>query len=448
VTTPTIPTDADGLLDTLSDIKKVQAIAEGGAESWQKFAGGFRDAFEARDKGATTEQIQVEVQRGLADFFRKHEVENTRKLDYSPNGEGAKTRAESYNPNAPGAPLDKVFNSTAEYLAATWHGQTKQAPLAKLATIRNDYSSTIPADGGFTIPETLRSTLLQTSLEGAQIRPRAFVVPMESLRVPFPTLDSTTNAGSVHGGMIAYWTEESGQLTESQAKFGRIVLEAKKLTGYSEVPNELFTDSIISFAAFLEQKWPEAITFFEELAYYSGTGVGEPLGFLSAGNGALVSVTKETGQTADTIVWENIIKMYARMLPSSLEKAVWIANIETMPQLATMAQVVGTGGVPVWFTDGAKGMPMTLLGRPIIWTEKASALGDAGDISLVDLSYYLIGDRQQMIMQTSPHYKFQHDQTAVRIIQRVDGRPWLQSAITPAKGSSTLSPFVQIAARA
>lgn len=446
MTAPPIPSTAADVREILGNPAHLKAINEGEG-GWAGWTARFADAFDARDKGATTEQIQIEVQRGLADFFRKHEVENSRKIDYSPHGDRPATRAENYNPAAPGAALDKVFDSTADFLAATWHGQTRQAPLAKLASIRNDYSSTIPADGGFTIPETLRSTLLQTSLEGAQIRPRAFVVPMDSLRVPFPTIDSTTNAGSVHGGMIAYWTEESAALTESQAKFGRIVLEAKKLTGYSEVPNELFTDSIISFAAFLEQKWPEAITFFEELAYYNGTGVGEPTGFLSSGNKSLISVTKETGQANDTIVWENIIKMFARMLPSSLARAVWIANIETLPELATMAQVVGTGGVPVWFTNGAAGMPMTLLGRPIIWTEKASALGDAGDISFVDLGYYLIGDRQQMVMTTSPHYKFQHDQTAVRIIQRVDGRPWLQSAITPAKGSKTLSPFVQLGAR-
>src|SRR3546814_2482286 len=44
--------------------------------------------------------------------------------------------------------------------------------------------------------------------------------------------------------------------------------------------------------------------------------------------------------------------MYARMLPSSLERAVWIASPDTFVELATMALTVGTGGSAVWLTDG------------------------------------------------------------------------------------------------
>jgi hypothetical protein len=53
-----------------------------------------------------------------------------------------------------------------------------------------------------------------------------------------------------------------------------------------------------------------------------------------------------------------------------------------------------------------------------------------------------------MSAMSSPHFKFSQDLTAYRIIQRVDGRPWLQSAITPQNNSATLSPFVQLETRA
>jgi HK97 family phage major capsid protein len=140
--------------------------------------------------------------------------------------------------------------------------------------------------------------------------------------------------------------------------------------------------------------------------------------------------------------------MYSRMLPSSLARAVWVAHIDTFPELATMALAVGTGGGPIWLNNGVEGPPMTILGRPVIFTEKAETVGTAGDVNFVDFGYYLIGDRQIMQAETSPHFKFQNDQTAVRFIQRLDGRPWLESALTPLKGSNTLSPFVKIATRA
>src|SRR5690606_6180519 len=136
-----------------------------------------------------------------------------------------------------------------------------------------------------------------------------------------------------------------------------------------------------------------------------------------------------------------------RMLPSSLANAVWIASIDTFPELATMALSVGTGGSAVWLNNGADGPPMTILGRPVIFTEKAETLGTAGDLNFVDLGYYLVGDRQVMQAMSSPHYKFASDKTAYRIVQRVDGRPWIQSAITPKNGGSSLSPFVKVADR-
>jgi HK97 family phage major capsid protein len=90
-------------------------------------------------------------------------------------------------------------------------------------------------------------------------------------------------------------------------------------------------------------------------------------------------------------------------------------------------------------------MPMSIFGRPLIITEKGGILGSRGDLAFVDLSYYLVGDRQVMTADSSTDYQFGNDKTTFRIIQRVDGRPWIQSAITPANGStSTLSPFVEL----
>src|SRR3546814_12966679 len=91
-----------------------------------------------------------------------------------------------------------------------------------------------------------------------------------------------------------------------------------------------------------------------------------------------------------------------------------------------MALTVGTGGSAVWLTDGTGAPTLTLLGRPVIMTEKApGALGDVGDLSFVDLGMYLIGDRQMMTVDSSEHVKFTSDKTTYRVIQRTDGRPWV-----------------------
>lgn len=319
--------------------------------------------------------------------------------------------------------------------------KTHRAYRATLEDIRDAYSGTVPADGGFLVPEEFRAELLQLSLEASIVRSRARVIPMGALKLRMPTIDSNTNVGSVHGGLVAYWTEESAELVESQARFGSVLLEAQKLTGLSAVPNELLMDAP-GFEAFVMSSWPEALRFFEDLAYIRGSGVGEPLGFLA--NPATVVVAAVNG-AENTITTNNIYDMYSRLLPSSAARAVWVVAQNAMPQLFRLAAADDS---PVFINNiaGAPG-PLNILGRPVIFSEKVQALGAQGDISLVDLSMYLIGDRMQMQMARSEHARFTRDQTMFRIISRGDGRPWLNSSITPAYGgTSTLSPFVELEA--
>jgi HK97 family phage major capsid protein len=84
----------------------------------------------------------------------------------------------------------------------------------------------------------------------------------------------------------------------------------------------------------------------------------------------------------------------------------------------------------------------------VVMSEKSPAvLGTKGDISLVDFSSYVIGDRQTMTVESSMHSHFSTDKTAFRCISRLDGRPSLLSALTPQNNGPTLSAFVQLDTR-
>lgn len=448
MTKVTIPTNSKELEDFLGDKDKMQGVVNDAAQLRELVTNYARNVM-AKD-GAIATQVREETQKALGEMAKENGVQN--KLNLDPFTSPSNAKNSLYNKKAPGAQLDNKFTNSAEFFQSIWHHADSLQNGAELTAKRNDlrkiqnaFGSTIPADGGFLIPEVLRSELLQVALETSITRPLARVIPMESLRVPVPAIDSTSNVSSVFGGVVCYWTEEGATLTETSASFSRVVLDAKKLTGYAEMPNELIADAT-AFGSFFNQIFPQAMAFYEDDAFINGSGAGEPEGWLNGG--ASVSVTKETNQPADTIVWENIVKMYARMLPTSLKTAVWIVAPNTFAELATMALSVGTGGSAIWLNNGAAGPPMTILGRPVIVSEKVPALGNAGDVNFVDLGYYLIGDRQVMQVQSSPHYKFANDKTAFRVIERVDGRPWLQSAITPKNNGDTLSPFVKLGERA
>jgi HK97 family phage major capsid protein len=322
--------------------------------------------------------------------------------------------------------------------------------LNKLIDVKNAYSSTDPASAGFLIPEESRSTILQTALESSVVRSRATVITMTSSNLKIPFVDSTSNASSVYGGMVFYWTEESAAITATEASFGRVTLDAKKLTGGARIPNELWNDAP-ALQAWVDAAVPSGLAFYEDDAFFAGSGVGMPLGFFESP--AIIAVSRQTASKIDTI---DIYNMYARMIPQSLNNAVWICSPACLPELLGLthdvynvagAETVGGGGAGIVQVGNVSGAPtMAILGRPLIVSEKCQALNTAGDINFVDLSHYLIGDRQAISLDASPHSRFMNDETELRVIERVDGRPWIQSAITTKRGSNTLSPFIQLAA--
>jgi HK97 family phage major capsid protein len=67
---------------------------------------------------------------------------------------------------------------------------------------------------------------------------------------------------------------------------------------------------------------------------------------------------------------------------------------------------------------------------------------------LVDLSYYqTITKAGGMQAATSMHLYFDADLTAFRTTFRMDGQSKIVNPIAPAKGSNSLSPYIQLGAR-
>lgn len=455
-----IPTDPAELEALLTDRRRIQNIMDGGQfpELIRNYADGIKKADET-----LREQVKEQTQQVLAQMLRENpgagiarpDLTNVvRGYDSMALRDSAKARKQGlFSKTAPGSSIDDQFDSPADFLRAMApqvkgfrNGADLTARLAKVQEIQNTFGSNVPSDGGFLVPEQMRSDLLMVALEAALIRPRATVIPMETQRTLIPMVDSTSNVSSVFGGIQCFWVDEGTAPTESSAKFGQVVLDAKKLMAYCTAPNELVADAS-AFGAFLSQALPKALAFEEDYRFMMGSGAGEPLGFVNCP--AAIIAGAVTGQGAGTIVVENLAAMFSRMLPTSLGNAIWLASIDTFPQLATMALSVGTGGSPVWLANNDQGIvnapPAYIYGRPIYFTEKLPALGTTGDICFVDPSFYLVGDRQTMQASASTDFLFSSDRTAYKIIERVDGRPWLQSPLTMKNNSaSTISAFVQL----
>jgi HK97 family phage major capsid protein len=188
-----------------------------------------------------------------------------------------------------------------------------------------------------------------------------------------------------------------------------------------------------------------AIRWKVNKAIVEGSGVAQPKGYMNAG--CLVTVAKESGQTADTVTAANVAKMYARVINPG--NAAWYINQDVLPQLITMT----LGQQPVWTppSTGLVNAPGGLLfGRPVRFSEHCATLGDAGDIHLVNLrqGYYAITSEGGIQAASSMHLYFDYGLQAFRWTFRMNGQPFLSAAISPNKGSTTRSHFVTLAERA
>lgn len=295
--------------------------------------------------------------------------------------------------------------------------------------------------GGYLVPPEFYDKLLAIVAEEAIIRPRAFVQPMASATLQFPFLDVTTaqSAGTspFFGGVVMNWTEEAQNRTETEPQFKQMELKAHELSGYAVSSNVLLQDAGFGLERFLMTLFARAIAWYEDYAFLQGTGVGKPQGILTSK--PVISVTRNAG---GAVKFVDVATMLSKLLPSSLNRAIWIIHPYVLAQLVQLADA---GGRVVWVPNNGgaqKKVPGTLFGLDVLTTEKVPALGTKGDVMLVDPTMYVVGDRMQIEIAASEHVNFLKNQTTWRVVERVDGQPWLDNVITLQDGASTVSPFV------
>ncbi|MCP4568396.1 MAG: phage major capsid protein [FCB group bacterium] len=315
-------------------------------------------------------------------------------------------------------------------------------------------SEAVPSDGGFLVQSDMAAGILKTVWNENPILSRVSKVTLSGNKtgMKFNGLDETDRSdGSRAGGIRGYWKDEAAQKTASKPKFRQIELSLNKLIGLCYATDELLDDAA-ALEATIREGFAAEFNFKLVDAIINGTGAGQPLGIINSG--CMVSVAAEAGQSANTLLFENVNNMWSRLIASSRTNAVWCINQDVEPQLHTMSVAVGTGGVPVYMpAGGASATPYsTLFGRPVIPIEQCPILGDTGDIILGDFSQYKAIDKGGMQSDASIHVRFIYDESVFRFVYRFDGQPVLASSITPYTAGATtatadLSHFIKMAAR-
>lgn len=333
------------------------------------------------------------------------------------------------------------FKNWAEFLVAVKHGRDERLiPIESVmsGSERKALAEGAGESGGFLVPPEHYGQMLEISAEEAIVRPRAFLMPMGSRSITYPKLNQVEAPDSgetaFYGGVALEWFEENTDLAEMDVAFQMGELVAHGLGGWLPVPNQLIANSAVSLGAMIPRLFGGAANWAVDYACLRGDGVAKPLGIIAA------PVTEWIVRAVDDqFAFGDAVGMLAAFLASSWGRGVWVMSQSVLPQLYQMVDGLGQY---IWLPNAGEKGPGTLLGIPIVFTEKLPVLGDRGDVLLCDFGYYVLGDRELPTVAASIHERFRRNQTTYRITLWLDGQPWLDDQITLADGVTEVSPFV------
>lgn len=334
-----------------------------------------------------------------------------------------------------GGAADASHKSFGDFLLAV-----KRKDITRLAKVYQvkDLGKDTGDSGGVLVPDEYANQLLQIAAQGSPIYNRVTKVPVMSNSGSYPALDYsvavTAGAGqsALSAGVGAVQTEENAALTEDQPVFREINWRLHKIGGYTEVSNELISDSPQSIEVLLSNLFGIAVANKNERNILRGSGAGEPLGVFNAA--CTINVTT----ASDNVFAEaDALSMLSRFKRLSTQQPVWVMHPSVIPDLNSFSAT--QGDIVSWRGDGVSS---TMLGFPIIYSEHMP-VANTDDVLLADFGAYLWFQKGALEVAFSEHAGFTSDKGTWRYTQRNDGMPWLNAAITLADpgGTTTVSPF-------
>lgn len=328
-------------------------------------------------------------------------------------------------PTAPPAPQDgqRPTNqrATDEYQEAFWaefrHGRLgiNNEQYRMLQGVKNSMTIGTDTAGGYFAPESLELQIIQALEEENVMRSLCTVIQSSNDR-NIPVVDT-------HG--VAFWTDEEGDFTESDEKFGQKTLRAHKLTCLIKLSEELLQDSVFNLENYIRNEFVRRAAAKEEAAFVNGNGVNQPKGIVTD---APVGVT---AAAVAAVTADEIIDLYHSVKRPYRRNGTFMALDGSIKAIRKLKDA---DNQYLWQPGLQAGEPDRLLGRPIEASADMPAMA-TGNKSILfgDFNYYWISDRAGRIFQRLNELYAAKGQVGFRAWQRVDGILTLTEAVKALK---------------
>ena len=345
----------------------------------------------------------------------------------------------------------KPFASVGEQLRAIYNFRKNHVEDKRLQKVNNAVLGSNEGsgtDGGFALQTDFAGMIMESAVQQSPLLNRLdrYTCSSSANAMRWVSADETDVSKSVFGGVQMYWASEGATVAASKPQFREMKMDLEKMMGFLYCTDEMLED-----AAFLSGFASSAFTLAGDRLLTEGVicgdGVGKPLGLIHSK--ALVTVDKESGQAAGSFLGANAIKMQARAMPRNRERLVWLMHPDAEELLPTLSIQSGEAAKFLWNPEGGLGNFDTqrVLNKPVLFEDSCSALGNAGDILLVDPYMYILLTKGTVKQDWSIHVEFLTDQNCFRVVYRCNGAPKVSKPLTIKNSTKTRSPFVALAAR-
>lgn len=262
--------------------------------------------------------------------------------------------------------------------------------------------------GANTVPTSFYGQLMEHMIENSSIRQSNVTVLTtdggESIQVPKTTTHPTA-------GIIT----EGASITESDAVFGQVTLDAFKYAFSTQVSTELEQDTGVDLAGYLARIGGEALGNGSGTHFVTGDGSSKPNGIVTASTLGVTGAVSVAGAfTAD-----NLIDLYYSVISPYRNRGTWVMSDGA---LKAARKLKGSDNNYLWQPGLVSGEPDSLLGAPVLNDKNVAAPGlSAKSVIFGDLSKYMIRDVRGIRVERSTDFAFQSDLVTWRFILRTDG---------------------------
>ncbi len=280
----------------------------------------------------------------------------------------------------------------AAFLSYVRKGESRLTDLEiKLLSVDSD------PQGGYWVEEDMSSQIITKIFETSPMRTIASIETISSDALEMPEDINEADAG---------WVSERGARTETTSpKIGMRRIPVHELYAEPKATQQLLDDAKVNVEAWLGAKIADKIARTENLAFISGTGVGQPKGILSYTTSLTPAnpgqVQQVNSGNASALTDDGIRKLFYSLKSPYIQNAKWLMKRSTVQAVSLLKD---SQGRYVWEPGLQMGDPQNLLGMPIRRMEDMPAVA-AGALAIAFGDFqkaYTIVDRMGIRMLRDP----------------------------------------------